>query len=159
MYLLITVCVCVCVSVCACVCVSVCVYMCMCMSVCACVRACVCVCLSVSVSVCVYVLCLSSWLTWLRLKMPRKCFLSSSSSVRSISSGVKRVLSGGWGGDGVLRLLGTAEGEGTPSSSIILLFLLFLSSSSSRLEIVVSPNKHRNSVFCREKHSDCERVL
>lgn len=79
----------------------------------------------------------------------RKRFLSSSSGAWSISSGVKRVLSGGGGG---VRLDCDAEGEGLRSRSSRLLFLLFCCTSSSWRLLVVRPNSEMNSnFFAKEK--------
>lgn len=79
------------------------------------------------------------------LNMVRKRFLSSSSGARSISSGVKRVLS--WGGGGGVRFECKAGGEGLRSLSILLLFRLFCCTSSSRRPTVVRLNAPRNSNF------------
>ena len=94
--------------------------------------------------------------TWDSLNMVRNRFLSSSSGARSISSGVKRVLS--WGGGGV-RLDCDAGGEGLRSLSILLLFLLFCFTSSSRRPTVVRPNNLRKSNFCAEGPYFCNECL
>lgn len=84
---------------------------------------------------------------WLRLKMVRKRFLSSSSGLLFMSSGVKRVIRGA--GDG--RLFWIAGGEGLLSLSMRLLFLLFTSIITSRRARVVRSNICRNSIFCRKR--------
>ena len=83
--------------------------------------------------------------TWDRLNIVRKRFLSSSSGARSISSGVKRVLSGG--GGGAARLALSAGGEGLRSRSILRRFRRFCCTRSSRRPTVVRPNTPRKSSF------------
>lgn len=86
--------------------------------------------------------------TWESLNAVRKRFLSSSFGAWSISSGVKRVLSGGGGG---VRFDCDTEGEGLRSLSIRLLFLLFCCTSSSWRLLVVRPNSAMKSNFCARK--------
>lgn len=95
-------------------------------------------------------------LTWERLNIRRKSFLSCSSGVQSICSAEYGVVKGAGGaeGDGAFLLLRAAGGEGLRSRIILLLFRLFLSRSSSRWASVVRPHARRKSTFFEQRHLD-----